>query len=98
MGLGLIILGIVMIVSLAKVEHSDISPESISPFSGELHWLPYIIGILGAGMILPLIILVLELTGLASPLLLPFAGIFLVLGMLLFRYVIIQAGMHRTPI
>lgn len=98
MGLGLIILGIVMIVSLAKVEHSDVNPESISPFSGESHWLPYMIGILGAGMILPLIILVLELTVLASSLLLPFAGIFLVLGMLLLRYVIIQAGMHRTPI
>ena len=98
MGLGMIILGIVMIVSLAKVERADINAEAISLFTGESHWLFYMIAILGAGLILPLIILVIELTGIESALLLPFAGIFLILGMLLLRYVIIQAGMHRRPI
>jgi formate-dependent nitrite reductase membrane component NrfD len=98
MGLGMIILGIFMIVSLAKVERADINAEAISLFTGGSHWLFYMIAILGVGLILPLIILVLELTGIESALLLPFAGIFLILGMLLLRYVIIQAGMHRRPI
>jgi len=98
LSMGLIIFGLFLFLSLFLLVHPETTQESISLLGRGSLRKHYLLGVIGIGVIVPLILLTLVFEGSVSASLLNFAGICLLLGMLLLRYTILKAGIYTTPV
>ncbi|UCC66362.1 MAG: polysulfide reductase NrfD [Deltaproteobacteria bacterium] len=98
LSVGLLILGFFLLLSLILTVHSGTTKESVRLLTSGSLRSQFVAGVIGIGVIVPLIILVLIFGGATGTSLLPIAGILLTLGMLLFRYSILKAGIYTTPV
>ncbi len=97
-GIVLVIFELFLLLSLAWLNHPETTGESIRLLTrGSLRF-HFLIGMLGLGLIVPLVILVFASAGAATASLLPIAGVLLVIGMLLSRYTIVRAGIYASPV
>ena len=98
LSIGLIILGFFLFLSLFLLDYSETAQESVRLIKKRPLRLPYLVGVIAIGVIVPLILLILAFGGTISTSLLTFAGISLLLGMLLLRYTVLRAGVCTTPV
>jgi formate-dependent nitrite reductase membrane component NrfD len=98
LSIGLIILGFLLLLSLILTVHTETTRESVKLLTRGSLSAQFMAGVIGVGVIVPLIVLVLVFGGSTGTSLLPIAGILLTLGMLLFRYSILRAGIYTTPV
>lgn len=98
LSMGLIIFGFFLFLSMFLLVQPETTQESVSLLSRGSLRKHYLVGVMGIGVIVPLILLALVFEGSVSASLLTFAGICLLLGMLLLRYSILKAGIYTTPV
>ncbi len=98
-GIGLVVLGLFMLLSLFLVTQPDTTTgESVRLITHGSFRFHFLIGVLGVGLILPLIILSLVSVGIGPVSLLPLAGVLLLCGLFLLRYIIVRGGIHVSPV
>ncbi|MFC1817096.1 NrfD/PsrC family molybdoenzyme membrane anchor subunit [Thermodesulfobacteriota bacterium] len=98
-GIGLVVLGLFMLLSLFLVAHPDTTTgESVRLITHGSFRFHFLIGVLGVGLIVPLIILSLVSVGAGTVSLLPLAGVLLLCGLFLLRYIIVRGGIHVSPV
>jgi formate-dependent nitrite reductase membrane component NrfD len=97
-GIILVVIELCILLSLIGVPHSETTRESIRKLTQGSLRPHFLIGLLGLGLIAPLIILVFVRTGVGSVALMPIVGALLLVGMFLSRYTILKAGIHVSPV
>jgi formate-dependent nitrite reductase membrane component NrfD len=98
MSLGIVILGLLFLLTYIAVIYFDTNQKTGSPPRGWGFYLQSLAGVIGGGVIVPITILILVFSGLISRSLLPVAGILLAGGMFFLRYSLLRTGVHRTPV
>lgn len=97
-GLGLVVLGFLLFLSLILLAYPEGARESVRLLSHGSLRIHFYGGVLGLGLIVPLVLLILVFVG-AGPTSLIFpAGVLLLLGMLLLRYIIVKVGIQVSPV
>jgi len=89
---------LLLLLCLILLTHPETTRESVRLLThGSLRF-HFFIGLLGLGLIFPLVLLALIFAGVSTVSLLPTAGGFLLLGVLLSRYIIVRAGIYVSPV
>ncbi len=96
--LGLDVLGLIIFLSLILLAYPEGAQKSVRLLSHGSLKIHFYGGVLGLGLVVPLVFLVLVFRGAVPTSLLFLAGLFLLLGMLLLRYVIVKAGIQVSPV
>jgi formate-dependent nitrite reductase membrane component NrfD len=98
-GTGIIVLGLFLLLSLFLVAHPDTTTGGSFRLitHGSLRFY-FLVRVLSVGLIIPLIILSLVSLGAGTASLLPIAGVFLLFGLFLLRYIIVRGGIHVSPV
>lgn len=96
--LGLVILGFLIFLSLILLVYPEGARESVRLLSRGSLKIHFYGGVLGLGLIVPLVFLAFVFLGSAPTFLLYLSGLLLLLGMLLLRYIIVKAGIQVSPV
>ncbi|MFC2059659.1 NrfD/PsrC family molybdoenzyme membrane anchor subunit [Chloroflexota bacterium] len=97
-GGGLVVFELVLLLGLIWIAHPKSTGESVSLFiRGSLRF-HFFVGVLGLGLIVPLVILGFVSIGMGVASLLIIEGVLHLLGVFLLRYIIFRASMFASPI
>lgn len=97
LGIGLVAAELFLLLSLLVI-HPETATASVRLLThGSLRF-HFFIGVLGLGLVIPLIILASVYADVGTASLLPIAGVFLLTGLFVLRYIIIRAGIYVSPV
>ena len=98
LGIVFVVFEVFLLLALIWLANTETIRESVRLLThGSLRF-HFFVGMLGLGLIIPLVVLVLTSVGVGTVWLLPVAGVFLLLGMFFSRYTIVKAGIYVPPV
>ncbi len=97
-GIVFVVFELFLLLALIWLANTETIRESVRLLTHGSLRLHFFVGMLGLGLIIPLVVLVLTSVGVGTAWLLPVAGVFLLLGMFFSRYTIVKAGIYVPPV